>query len=145
LKALIGIKFSLVLSILFSLGIWASTKVKLLLVHSESLPYRAMVLVKGSPYKKGDYVTVEHHRPLYLLDEVQFTKQVAGLPGDQVKIGALHPQNHQGQKLTPLKVATIPEGYVFLKGEHPDSYDSRYEEFGLVKTEHIVGRTWPLF
>ena len=144
-------------SALFIVGLCISSKVKLLVVHSGSLPYRVMVLVKGSEYKKGDYVTVERHQPLYLQDEFRLTKKVAGMPGDRIVIinqelfvekefiGELHPKNSQGKKLTPLQIPVIPQGYIFLKGEHPDSYDSRYAEFGLVKTEHIVGRSWPLF
>src|SRR5262245_56547806 len=129
--------WSMACSVLFIVGLCISHKVKLLIVHSESLPYRAMVLIKDSSYRKGDYVTVEHHRPRFLEDDVWLTKKVAGLPGDRIKIvqnkiyinnhliGDLHIINHQGQKLTPLQQSYIPEGYVFLQGDHPSSYDSR--------------------
>ena len=32
------------------------------------------------------------------------------------------------------------EGYVFVAGDHPKSFDSRYDEFGLVNIENIQGR-----
>jgi conjugal transfer pilin signal peptidase TrbI len=39
----------------------------------------------------------------------------------------------------------IPEGYYFLAGEHPSSFDSRYEEFGLVAEAEIGELLWPVF
>jgi conjugal transfer pilin signal peptidase TrbI len=40
---------------------------------------------------------------------------------------------------------TIPEGYLFVYGTDPDSYDSRYKEFGLIKEKEVVGIAIPLF
>lgn len=55
----------------------------------------------------------------------------------------------EGRPLTPLVLnefgMTIPKGYVFVAGDHPQSFDSRYEEFGLVPVEKIWGKavlTW---
>ena len=149
--------WSLLFSVLFIVGLYVSIKVNLLIVHSGSLSYRVMILVKDSSYKKGDYATIEHHRPRYLEEDLRLTKKVVGLPGDRIRIvknkiyvnnhliGDLRRVNRNGQKLTPLQQPFIPEGYVFLQGDHAGSYDSRYQEFGLVRKEHIVGRTWPLF
>lgn len=75
----------------------------------------------------------------------QITKQVGCLPGDTLKtegreifcdetsLGIAKEFSMTG---APLKMTTftgvIPDGYVYLKGTHIDSYDSRY--FGLVKS-----------
>lgn len=51
----------------------------------------------------------------------------------------------QGKPLTPISAAIVPEGYVFVAGDNPNSFDSRYEEFGLVPIEKIWGKavfTW---
>lgn len=51
----------------------------------------------------------------------------------------------EGKPLTPLSANFIPEGYVFVAGDNPNSFDSRYEEFGLVPHEKIWGKavfTW---
>lgn len=45
-----------------------------------------------------------------------------------------------GDPLTPLRAERIPAGYVFVAGDHPRSFDSRYEEFGLVPLDKIWGR-----
>ena len=38
---------------------------------------------------------------------------------------------------------TIPTGYMFVMGQHRDSYDSRY--FGLVEKSRIRAKAYPLF
>ena len=45
-----------------------------------------------------------------------------------------------GKPLTPISATSVPEGYVFVAGDHPNSFDSRYEEFGLVPIEKIWGK-----
>lgn len=47
-----------------------------------------------------------------------------------------------GRPLTPLISQVIPQGYVFVAASASGSFDSRYAEFGLVKFEHLQGRTW---
>lgn len=60
-------------------------------------------------------------------------------------IGPLLKETKDGKPLHPLKATIIPEGYVFVATSHPRSFDSRYEEFGLVKQEHITGKCFGLF
>jgi len=60
-------------------------------------------------------------------------------------IGKLLQKTKEGKPLHPIKNTIIPEGYVFVSTDHPHSFDSRYEEFGLVKQEHISGRCFGLF
>jgi signal peptidase I/conjugal transfer pilin signal peptidase TrbI len=38
---------------------------------------------------------------------------------------------------------TIPRGYVFVMGQHRDSYDSRY--FGFIEKKSIRARAYPIF
>ncbi len=50
-------------------------------------------------------------------------------------------------KRGPLKglTKTIPEGCLFVAGDNPKSFDSRYKEFGLVPMEKVWGKgvfTW---
>jgi len=51
----------------------------------------------------------------------------------------------QGKPLTPLSAEIVPEGYVFVAGDNPNSFDSRYEEFGLVPQEKIWGKAIAVF
>jgi type IV secretory pathway protease TraF len=48
--------------------------------------------------------------------------------------GATHKYQHRD---------TIPIGYVFVTGDHADSYDSKY--FGLVNTKDIESVLYPVF
>jgi signal peptidase I len=51
----------------------------------------------------------------------------------------------EGKPLTPLLATSVPEGYVFVAGDNPNSFDSRYEEFGLVPREKIWGKAIAVF
>lgn len=107
------------------------------------------------PIKKGDIVYIEGHSYKHLGIH-PYAKRVIGLPGDPIlrnndtiKIGDLiFPLIHkttEGYHLTPLTNKVVPEGYLFVAGDHPRSIDSRYEEFGLVSQGNIYGRaiwTW---
>jgi len=49
-----------------------------------------------------------------------------------------------GERLKKFEFSgRIPEGYIFLVGDHSDSYDSRY--FGFIKVTDIITTVTPLF
>ena len=52
----------------------------------------------------------------------------------------LQEKTSDGKPLTPISATSISEGYVFVAGDHPNSFDSRYEEFGLVPIEKVWGK-----
>lgn len=127
---------------------------RLVLNQSHSLPYKIFLVVKGKPFKRGECVSILGHHPAYISSNLGFIKRVSGVAGDRISItqgalfingrpkGRLRPFTKNHQPLTPLRTEEIPEGYVFVQGSAWDSYDSRYEEFGLVKVEHIQGKAW---
>ncbi|MBT4879508.1 MAG: signal peptidase I [Alphaproteobacteria bacterium] len=122
---------------------------------SESLGSNVFFCIKYLPLKRGDLVGIEDHNTKYFLN-THFTKYLLGLPGDEIKnndgktfvagkpIGAQKAHTKFGKPLTPLTLSKIPKGYVFVGTNHPDSFDSRYEEFGLVKQEHLQGKCFGL-
>lgn len=145
-----------------AMGWWLTTYTQLLESASESLEGIHYILVhKSSAIKRGDIVLIQEHTPQYV-GEKSFTKRVIGLPGDQIvkhkeglelkaknsSISTTFPlleKTKEGQVLTPLYSQIIPEGYVFVAGNHPRSFDSRYEEFGLVPMTKVWGKgvfTW---
>ncbi|MBP6951565.1 MAG: signal peptidase I [Alphaproteobacteria bacterium] len=102
------------------------------------------------PIAHGDIVSIQGHTPHYVGKHI-FAKRVLGLPGDRIlrkkdslrvssKTLPLLSQTKEGQLLTPLSLNVVPQGYVFVVGDHPRSFDSRYEEFGLVPMEKIYGK-----
>ncbi len=158
--AFLGIAFGVM--ILFCWGIISQTL--LLRCQSDSLSNVSYLLIKkGSSFERGDIVCLQNHKSPFIEADQLLAKHILGLSGDRIqregnflKIipqGEVFPPSplpllsmtSKGEPLTPLSMTMIPEGYVFVAGDHPKSFDSRYEEFGLVNIENIKGRavfTW---
>ncbi len=137
---------------------WTATYTQLLEVTSESLEGVHYLLVrKSTSITRGDIVAIQGHKPQYLEGSYLFTKRAIGLPGDQItktkkdltiKAGnesfvityPLLDKTKEGQALTPLSNPVVPESYFFVVGDHLRSFDSRYEEFGLVSIDNIYGK-----
>lgn len=127
-----------------------------------SVKYRMFFLDRDlSRVKNGDYV-------LFSLDvgrlgglplpegvregeRVRAVKRVACAEGEQLRvvgreffcddepIGRAKERSRKGVSLTPfVHDGPVPEGRVFLAGDHPDSFDSRY--FGFVEKNAL--RAW---
>ncbi len=148
--------------VFMGMGWWLTTYTQLLETTSESLEgIHYLIVIKSSSIKRGDIVSLQGHAPQYVGDH-SFTKRVIGFPGDQIiqsktqlsvkaQNGAfvitlpLLEETKEGKTLRPLSLSTVPEGTFFVIGDHPRSFDSRYEEFGLVKKENVWGKsvlTW---
>ena len=122
--------------------------------QTPSLPYRYYFTVKGLTPQLHDLVSIQGHTTVYHPQPLSYVKRLAGVSGERITtdhsnlyvngrlIGPLRTHTRGGQPLTPLKAQVIPSGYVFVSADHPHSFDSRYAEFGLVKLEHIQGKTW---
>ena len=101
---------------------------------------------------KNQYISFEHPQLNILL-----AKQVIGIAGDCISIkdnhicindqvyGDILERSKSGLDLHPIAEGIIPEGYLFVYAPHPDSFDSRYQEFGLVNQEHLKESLCPLF
>lgn len=89
-------------------------------------------------------------------DEVRAMKRVACVTGDLLKvdgqdyfcndsfIGRSKLISIKGKRLTPFTYnGIVPEGLVFLIGDHPDSYDSRY--YGFIDRMTFQAHVWPIF
>lgn len=119
--------------------------------RTDSVPYHAFVCTDFLRVGYGDYASIDGHPTDYYAGK-HFTKRVVGLPGDSVEVrdNRLYVKDQliepllsittKGLKLTPLDIPEVPAGAVFVVGDHPRSFDSRYREFGLVKKAHIKGR-----
>lgn len=126
---------------------------QLVLNQSPSLNPKVFLIVKGLTASKGDLVSFRGHKTAYFGDVI-FTKRIVGVEGEalslkngfllvgNIPVSPLLSVTAQGQPLTPLKARKIPPGFVFVKGDHPRSFDSRYEEFGLVAVRSFLGRTF---
>jgi len=115
---------------------------------SDSLPYRVFLEFRGLKPQVGHYAYFTS--PWY---GGRVIKKIAGKEGDAMayddqgnlwvgnqKIGKSQPVAKDGRGITPIQAGTIHKGRVFMKGEHERSFDSRYEELGLVPEASLGGR-----
>lgn len=137
---------SVIMSFLFI--VWAKGQIAIIYSETDSLPYHYFLAFKTIKPKKGHYTMCEC--PWY---EGKVIKEIAGVSGDEIiydadgnihvggiLVGVLKEQTHDGRVLTPLKVSVIQDGFIFLKGDHERSFDSRYAEMGLVSDIMLEGR-----
>ncbi|MFB5616945.1 MAG: signal peptidase I [Nitrosopumilus sp.] len=98
--------------------------------------------------KRGMYVSFSHP-----LSKQKVTKKVIGIPGDKIDFKedqllvneeklSVFPES---KKLHLIKKKKVCEGYLFVSGSHPKSFDSRYEEFGLVPIHSIERELCPIY
>ena len=115
---------------------------------SDSLPYRTFLELKGIKPQLGQYTYFKC--PWY---GGRVIKEIVGRQGDELTydaqgnlwvgkqiIGKAKSKARDGRPLTPVKAGVIPKGMVFVKGEHERSFDSRYEELGLISEAALSGR-----
>ncbi len=141
-----GILYVILLGILL-------TQVRLIYLTSESIPYKYCVQFYNIKPEKGDLCVFDYYpkgktRKESKESRFTFIKYIAGVEGDYVKREGnkiyvnekLIGEAKEDTGLHPIDSKEIPKGYVFVRGTHEDSLDSRYEEFGLVKEENLRGK-----
>lgn len=103
-----------------------------------SIPIRIPVI--------GDIVAFTHSQ-----SSITFAKRVVGMPGDVVEIKnkSIYINGFdKGKILEPFRAINegiIPADFYFMLGNHPESFDSRYAEFGLVPIKLIKAKLCPIF
>lgn len=119
---------------------------------TNSLPFYVFSTSHLDSIERGDYVSLIHH-----LSYQDLFKQVVGLPGDKILIndqqafvngincGHIYPLSPSGKSLSPISDGIIPEGFIYVHATHPESFDSRYAEFGLVALDQLKEKLWPIF
>ena len=63
--------------------------------------------------------------------------------GEKIAVAKTH--SLKGRSLQTGTVGMIPKGKYFVWTPHIDSYDSRYDEIGLIDERTIIGVAYPLF
>jgi conjugal transfer pilin signal peptidase TrbI len=121
--------------------------------HSESLPIHFVLIEKGQiPTKLNQiFVFKVRNNPHYKMQEMNFIKLVGGFAGDKIEtngrdfyvrgkfIGTAKTQSLKGLPLEMSKMGTIPEHTFFAYTPHIDSFDSRYQDLGLIDEKDIIG------
>lgn len=155
MKKILNKKVRIVLSTVSLLALcWMIPRnYQFVLNHSESLPYHAVIIKKGEIPTKIDQAFVFYVRdnPIYHNQEVKFIKLLGGKEGDEVKInnrdffvndkfiGVAKTKSLKGVALTMSKAGVVPAHKFFAYTNHTDSFDSRYNEIGLIDEKNIIG------
>ena len=121
---------------------------KIVVSETDSLPEHYFLHLPFMQAKKGQYTLT--YSKWY---QGKIIKKIIGAKGDRIwydkdgllwvgetKVGRLKQKASDGNFLTPIKPQVIPERYVFLYSNHPNSFDSRYEELGLIPVAALKGR-----
>lgn len=146
---------------LITLGVIWQTSYHVNLVYSptDSLPHHLFLQCKHVSPKRGDYTCLDS--PWY---GGRVIKKVEGIAGDKLvydkdgnlwvetlwvnalwigrtlKVGKPKKSAKDGRLLTPIAPGVIPQGKVFVVGDHERSFDSRYAELGLIPETALQGR-----
>ncbi|MBX9744509.1 MAG: S26 family signal peptidase [Chlamydiales bacterium] len=131
----------------FSVISWAKDHVCVLYSETDSLPYHYFLELKQFTPNKGHYSIF--NSPWY---GGKVIKEIAGVSGDSLKydetgklwvggelVGCPKNKSSDDRILTPIEPGVIPKGFVFLKGDHERSFDSRYAEMGLIHVKNLQG------
>jgi conjugal transfer pilin signal peptidase TrbI len=124
-----------------------------------SLNYR-FFWISGSPAaiaeaRTGDYVAFTEYVPAPVNREAILIKRIGCAPGEQLSVdnndaffcngknlGHARHSTMEGAELKPFRFnGPVPPGKLFLIGDHPASFDSRY--FGFVDRSRVKKRVWP--
>lgn len=125
---------------------------RVLINTTHSLPHTFYLTNPSkAPIKCGDFIAFKHASSPNIV-----VKKVVGVAGDVIgktdstlfingqKLN-LKSVRANGTVLTPLKDSAVKDGTLCVAGDHINSFDSRYEEFGLVPLTHVRWHVWPIF
>jgi len=146
-----------VVAVLFILYLYAKFVGHIGFTTSPSVPIHLFYVSSiYSDMDVGDYVKLDFWGSQYYPEGKKMVKNVACKEGmylevvgrdyycNGVYLGRAKDKDRYGKYVENFKYnGVIPEGYYFLMGAHPDSYDSRY--YGLVPRERIVGKVLYVF
>jgi conjugative transfer signal peptidase TraF len=121
---------------------------------TNSVPYTLFLSkqYEGKELIQNQYVT--YRNPLD--KRIKLVKKVMGIPGDRIKANPMYVvvadraffierETKSGYFLSPLEDQVIPDREFFLGCDHPEGFDSRYADHGLVSSDKIEEVLWPIF
>ncbi len=129
------------------------TQVHFVISETDSLPQHYFLHFPKLKPKLDDYTVV--YSPWL---KKKMVKKIVGVAGDFIwfdqqwecyvdtkRIGSVYRVASDKRALHPIESQIIPEGQVFLYGLHARSFDSRYQELGLIQRSKLQGKVIPLW
>lgn len=116
---------------------------------SPSLPNKLYFGIPVSSVVRGQIIAFSMPQ-----SKVTFAKRVAGIGGDLLEIKEdkifINGRSEcdlswKPSGLTFVSSCVIPDGFFFALGSSEDSFDSRYEIFGLVPVSAVKEKLWPIY
>ena len=143
-----AISFLITLLLLFAVSHYC----RFLVSETDSLHQHFFLHFPTINPQKGDYTLI--YSDWY---QGKIIKKIIGNSGDviwydkegflwinQIKLGKPKQTTKDGVQLKAISAQTIPPGFIFLHSSHERSFDSRYQELGLVPLNKIKGLVVPL-
>jgi len=144
--------------VIFIFGILPRLGITLAINASPSIDSKVFLVIERIEPRCGElgafYFNVPNNP--YWKEGTRFVKRFVGCPNDLLEVrgrgfyvngklvGTARTQDSHGVPVSQFAWnGKIPDGYYFVLGDNPRSYDSRY--WGFVKKEWIAGRAYPLF
>ena len=155
---LIGKRYALLFVALLLGTVLFTSRYQFAVNMTESLPGSVFLIDKSHKRAvKGELIAFTWENAPPIPDGITVIKRVAGVSGDSVKVenrhvlvngilvGRAKETSRTGEPLVVIDEGVIPQDYFFAAGDHPDSFDSRYERPGLISTDSIKGRAYLLW
>lgn len=149
--------FSIVGILLVILIVYIISPVAIIGIRTtESVPGYVFLIIKNRMPMRDDYVAFMPP-PNKFYKNIRFIKYLGGMPGDKVTqegrhffingkyIGYAKETAMSGDSLEVSGSGVIPEKKYFVRGTHPDSFDSRYKDIGLIDEKNILGTAYRIF
>mgnify|MGYP001569929067 CR=1 FL=1 len=145
-----------VLGIFILLGYAVSPWVKIGFNGTSSVNGYVFLIVKNVAPERGELMAFWPKKNNFY-NNIWFVKYVKGMPGDVIDVkdrGVYINGSHVGDAKTKSKTdgdlhvvspGVIPAQHYFAWTPHKDSFDSRYEEIGLVSENSVIGRAYRIF
>lgn len=131
---------------------------KLAYNYTNSLPQTLFAIHIGQKdVKRGDYISFYPPRRATSGNEMPFVKKVVCLPGERIRsygqqifcedkpVALAKEFSLKGLPLQKVSDQVLGEDDYFVVGTHPDSFDSRYQNFGPINRCRFIGKAYPIF
>jgi conjugal transfer pilin signal peptidase TrbI len=154
----VGRWITLPLVVLAGLLLFAWPRYRITVNLTKSVPFKVFLIDVGnkSPVR-GDYVVFKWRGGAGYEAETQFIKRVEGIGGqaisrvgrvvmiDNVPVARALERSPKGTVLEPIAAQSIGAEAFYVSSDGRDAFDSRYEAFGLIHRNEIIGAAWALF
>lgn len=147
-------RFMLAFVVLFGLTYTISQFWMIAINSTDSVEHKVFIVRKGViPDAKGQYIVFQPHDK----GPAPFIKLVGGTRGDTVTregrsyyvsgkyVGDAKEFSKSGEPTKLGPVGVIPQGSYFVYTGNKDSYDSRYEGIGWVKSSDVIGVAYAVY